>query len=61
MHICGMIVGIIFGFLFLTLDPFTAFYLSVEKEKFDELAGKTRFDEIEEICEDILHYNPELK
>tara|TARA_Y100001954_G_C15796579_1_gene597967 strand:+ start:1195 stop:2454 length:1260 start_codon:yes stop_codon:yes gene_type:complete len=58
-HLVGMIVGIIFGFLFLMFDPVKwPFIYPVEKEKFDELAGKTRFDEIEEICEDILHYNP---
>jgi len=58
-HLVGMIVGIIFGFLFLMFDPVKwPFIYPVEKEKFDELAVKTRFDEIEEICEDILHYNP---
>ena len=58
-HFVGMVVGTIFGLLYLIFDPVRwPFIYPIEKEKFDELAGKTRFDEIEEICEDILHYNP---
>ena len=58
-HLAGMIVGIIFGALFLIFDPVRwPFIYPIEKEKFDELAGKTRFDEVKEICEEILHFNP---
>ena len=58
-HLVGMAFGMLCGILFLIFDPVRwPFIYPIEKEKFDELAGKTRFDEIKEICEEILLFNP---
>ena len=58
-HLIGILIGVLFGLFYLIFDPIRwPFIYPIEKEKFDELAGKTHYDEIEEICEDILHFNP---
>ena len=58
-HLVAIGIGVIFGAFFLIFDSVRwPFIYPIEKEKFDELAGKTRFDEIEAICEDILIFNP---
>ena len=58
-HLIGIGIGVFCGFIFILGDPIKwPFIYAIEREKFDELAGKTNFGEIVDICNDILNFNP---
>jgi hypothetical protein len=58
-HLIGAGVGIFCGFIFIWVDPIKwPFIYAIEREKFDEIAGKTSFNEIVETCNEILNFNP---